>query len=74
MNYAKTSNQYHECRKCLPTLCAEGRKKGHTKAEVDEIICWLTGHLCESLKEQLEKEVDFETFFAKAPGQTLHGA
>lgn len=43
------------------------RKKGRTKTEVDEIICWLTGYSKEELEAQLEKQIDFETFFAEAP-------
>jgi len=35
--------------------------------EVDEIICWLTGYSQEELESQLEKQTDFETFFAEAP-------
>ncbi len=46
---------------------AKAEKKGRTKAEVDEIIRWLTGYSQEELEEQLEKETDFETFFAEAP-------
>ena len=48
-------------------LCCQGREKGRTKEEVDEIICWLTGYSQEELETQLERQVDFETFFAEAP-------
>ncbi|HLR66682.1 MAG TPA: DUF2200 domain-containing protein, partial [Virgibacillus sp.] len=41
--------------------------KGRSKAEVDEIIRWLTGYTQEGLESQLEKKTDFETFFAEAP-------
>lgn len=44
---------------------AEGKKR--TKAEVDQIICWLTGYDKAGLRRQIEKESDFETFFAEAP-------
>ncbi len=37
------------------------------KTEVDEIIRWLTGYSQEELEAQLEKQADFETFFAEAP-------
>lgn len=50
-----------------PFYVQKAEKKGRTKAEVDSIICWLTGYDTESLQQQLEKAVDFETFFAKAP-------
>ena len=43
------------------------RKKGRTKAEVDEIICWLTGHSQKTLDDQLAKNTNLEDFFAQAP-------
>jgi len=45
----------------------KAEKKGRTKAEVDEIICWLTGYTQKALEAQIEKKTDFETFFAEAP-------
>jgi hypothetical protein len=45
---------------------AKGEKKGRTKAEVDEIIRWLTGYSQEELDAHLEARTDFETFFAQA--------
>jgi hypothetical protein len=53
--------------KVYPLYVAKAEKKGRTQAEVDEIICWLTGYSQEELDAQLEKQVDFETFFAEAP-------
>ena len=50
-----------------PHYVAKAEKKGRTKAEVDEVICWLTGYGPDDLEVQLEKQVDFETFFAEAP-------
>jgi hypothetical protein len=50
-----------------PEYVAKAEKKGRTKAEVDEIICWLTGYSQEALAAQLEKQTDLETFFAEAP-------
>jgi hypothetical protein len=50
-----------------PYYVQKAEKKGRTKAEVDQIICWLTGYSDGHLKEQIEKEVDFETFFENAP-------
>ena len=50
-----------------PHYVAKAEKKGRTKAEVDEIICWLTGHSQASLDDQLAKNANFETFFAQAP-------
>lgn len=46
---------------------AKAERKGRTKAEVDEIICWLTGYSQKGLASQLEKQTTFEVFFAKAP-------
>jgi hypothetical protein len=51
-----------------PLYVAKAEKKGRTKAEVDQIIAWLTGYRDGELNAQLEKKTDFETFFAKAPG------
>ncbi|MFL6855128.1 MAG: DUF2200 domain-containing protein [Sphingomicrobium sp.] len=50
-----------------PHYVAKAEKKGRTRAEVDEIIRWLTGYSQEALDAQLEKRTDFETFFAQAP-------
>ncbi|NLK68763.1 MAG: DUF2200 domain-containing protein [Clostridiaceae bacterium] len=53
--------------KVYPLYIAKVEKKGRTKSEVDEIICWLTGYSQEELESQLEKQIDFETFFREAP-------
>jgi len=50
-----------------PEYVAKAKRKGRTQAEVDEIICWLTGYKQEELEAQLKKQTDFETFFAEAP-------
>jgi len=50
-----------------PYYVAKAEKKGRTKAEVDEVICWLTGHSQETLDDQLAKKTNFEDFFAHAP-------
>ncbi|WP_117161732.1 DUF2200 domain-containing protein [Paraliobacillus sp. X-1268] len=50
-----------------PHYVKKAEKKGRTKTEVDEIICWLTGYSQDELDAQLEKQTDFETFFAEAP-------
>ena len=49
-----------------PLYIQKAEKKGRTKAEVDEIIHWLTGYNAKSLQQHLDKKSDFETFFAKA--------
>lgn len=50
-----------------PEYVAKAEKKGRTKAEVDDIICWLTGHSQEGLEAELEKQTNIETFIAEAP-------
>ena len=50
-----------------PHYVAKAEKKGRSRAEVDRIICWLTGYGPKHLEAQLERKTDFETFFAKAP-------
>jgi hypothetical protein len=42
-------------------------RKGRTKAELDDIIFWLTGYNQQTLEQQIENKTDFETFFAQAP-------
>jgi hypothetical protein len=53
--------------KVHPLYVAKAERKGRTRAEVDEIILWLTGYGAEGLADELEAGTDFETFFAKAP-------
>lgn len=53
--------------KVYPLYIEKAEKKGHTKAEADEIICWLTGHDEKSLAAELEKQTDLETFYLEAP-------
>jgi hypothetical protein len=50
-----------------PEYVAKAERKERTKAEVDEIIRWLTGYSQEGLETQLEKQTDCETFLAEAP-------
>ena len=50
-----------------PLLVQKAERKKRTQAEVDEIICWLTGYTPEQLAQQLDKEVDYQTFFQEAP-------
>ncbi len=50
-----------------PYYVAKAERKGRTKAEVDAIFCWLTGHSLRGLAAQLKKQTDFETFFREAP-------
>jgi hypothetical protein len=55
-----------------PLYVAKAERKGRTKAEVEQIIRWLTGFSQEELDAQLAQKTDFETFFAQAP--KLHPA
>ena len=50
-----------------PYYVAKAERKGRTKAEVDTVICWLTGYKPRAFAQQLKKQTDFETFFKKAP-------
>ena len=50
-----------------PLYVAKAEKKGRTKAEVDEIISWLTGYSQAELDTQIKTQTNFETFFANAP-------
>lgn len=50
-----------------PSYIAKAERKGRTKAEVDEIFEWLTGHDAKSLRSELDAQTDFETFFKTAP-------
>ena len=44
----------------------KAERKGRTKAEVDEVIRWLTGHSQQSLERELANKTTFETFFTEA--------
>ena len=50
-----------------PLYVQKVEKKGRTKAEVNTIICWLTGYTQQDLQRQIDNNSDFETFFAQAP-------
>ena len=50
-----------------PHYIAKAEKKGRTKAEVDEIMRWLTGYKQAELEARLKNKTDFKTFFAEAP-------
>ncbi len=58
-----------------PHYIAKAEKKGRTKAEVDEVICWLTGHTQSSLDDVIAKNITLEAFIRDAPalnpGRTL---
>lgn len=50
-----------------PLYITKAQKKGRTKEEVDQVIRWLTGYTQKKLESQINKNVDFETFFGSAP-------
>lgn len=50
-----------------PLYIEKVEKKGRTKAEVDQIICWLTGYGEHELEAAIKGQVDLETFYAEAP-------
>ena len=50
-----------------PLYLEKVEKKGRTKAEVDEVLRWLTGYSQAGIEEQIEKQANLETFFAEAP-------
>ena len=50
-----------------PLYVQKAERKNRTKAEVDQVICWLTGYDKAGLQKQIKQENDLETFFAQAP-------
>lgn len=57
-----------------PLYVQKVERKGRTKAEVDQVICWLTGYSQAELEKQIESGNDFETFFAQAPAYNPNSA
>ena len=53
--------------KIYPLLTAKAERKGRTRQEVDEVICWLTGYDRAGLERQLSLDIDYGTFFREAP-------
>ena len=53
--------------KVYPMYVKKAERKDRTEAEVDEIICWLTGYDAEGLNAQIDQGNDFRTFFDQAP-------
>lgn len=53
--------------KVYPLYIQKAARKGRSKEEVDQIICWLTGYDQLGLQRQIQQESDFATFFAQAP-------
>lgn len=53
--------------KIYPLLVSKAEKKGRTKEEVDEIICWLTGYRTEEIEAAVQNSVAYGDFFQSAP-------
>jgi len=53
--------------KVYPLYVTKAERKGRTKAEVDEIIRWLTGYSQKQVETHVAQQTTFEDFFAKAP-------
>lgn len=50
-----------------PLYIQKAERKGHTKDEVDQIICWLTGYNQKELEQKLTEQVDLAAFFGSQP-------
>ena len=50
-----------------PMYVQKAERKGRTKKEVDQIICWLTGYDQPGLEKHIAQKSDIETFFTRAP-------
>ncbi|MFZ4895438.1 DUF2200 domain-containing protein [Plantibacter sp. Mn2098] len=57
-----------------PLYIAKAERKGHSKAEVDQVITWLTGYDDDALARVVADEADFETFFADAPAMNSNAS
>jgi hypothetical protein len=58
--------------KVYPMYVQKAERKGRTRQEVDQVICWLTGYDEPGLVRQIERAVDMEAFFAEAPAMHPH--
>lgn len=54
-------------KKVYPLLVAKAEKKGRTRAEVDQVTCWLTGYSREELASLVESQITYGDFFRNAP-------
>lgn len=55
-----------------PLYIRKAEKKGRTRAELDTVLCWLTGYDAEGLKAQIDRETDLRAFFEEAPLMSPH--
>lgn len=57
-----------------PHYIAKAEKKSRTKAEVDEIIFWLTGYDTDKLQTVIKQKINFEDFFNQAPQMNIYAS
>ncbi len=57
-----------------PLYVEKAERKNRTQAEVDRLICWLTGYDEAGLRQQIDQGNDLETFFAQAPAMNPNRA
>ena len=53
--------------KVYPLLVAKAERKGRTRAEVDQVTCWLTGYTPAQLADFLTRELAYGDFFLQSP-------
>lgn len=54
-------------RKVSPAILTKALKKGRTEEEFLRVVGWLTGYSSETIEQQLERDIDYKTFFDEAP-------
>jgi hypothetical protein len=57
-----------------PLYVQKAEKKGRTRQDVDDVICWLTGYSPQGLADQIERRTDLKTFFREAPALHRHAS
>jgi len=57
-----------------PLYVEKVERKEHTRAELDEVLTWLTGYDDAGLEKAITDEVDLRTFFAEAPGMNPYAS
>jgi hypothetical protein len=60
--------------KLYPMYVQKAKRKGRTKQEVNEVLCWLTGYTPAGLQRQIKGDDDLEAFFAQAPAMNPNTA
>lgn len=60
--------------KVYPMYVQKAERKGRTRDEVDQVTCWLTGFTRAQLQAQIDRQNDFEIFFAQAPAMNPNAA